>query len=213
MPCSTRLRATSAPTSFRVASAPASGEDSLIARYFKPIATDPGAFHLDDDAAALKALGGIELTQDNVSRALRSLRLPGRFQRVPGEVEWIFDVAHNVPAAQGLAENLRQLPRERTIGVCGILGDKDIQGIAAALASEIDEWILVALEGARAVSTEELARHLPPGAKILGTAANVTAGCRVARNAAASGARILVFGSFLTVGPALEYLGPEFVRL
>jgi thiamine-monophosphate kinase len=40
-----------------VASAPASGEDSLIARYFKPIATDPGAFNLDDDAAALKTDG------------------------------------------------------------------------------------------------------------------------------------------------------------
>jgi thiamine-monophosphate kinase len=36
---------------------PASGEDSLIARYFKPLATDPGAFALDDDAAALKATG------------------------------------------------------------------------------------------------------------------------------------------------------------
>jgi thiamine-monophosphate kinase len=34
---------------------PASGEDSLIARYFKPLATDPGAFHLGDDAAVLKA--------------------------------------------------------------------------------------------------------------------------------------------------------------
>src|SRR5882672_8346250 len=33
----------------------ASAEDSLIARYFRPLATDPGAFQLDDDAAALKA--------------------------------------------------------------------------------------------------------------------------------------------------------------
>ena len=32
-----------------------SGEDSLIARYFRPIATDPGAFGLTDDAAVLKA--------------------------------------------------------------------------------------------------------------------------------------------------------------
>ena len=36
---------------------PASGEDALIARYFKPLATDPGAFGLGDDAAILKALG------------------------------------------------------------------------------------------------------------------------------------------------------------
>jgi thiamine-monophosphate kinase len=32
-----------------------SGEDSLIARYFRPLATDPGAFDLTDDAAMLKA--------------------------------------------------------------------------------------------------------------------------------------------------------------
>jgi len=34
-----------------------SGEDSLIARYFKPLATDPGAFGLTDDAAIIKADG------------------------------------------------------------------------------------------------------------------------------------------------------------
>ena len=36
---------------------PASAEDSLIARYFQPLATDPGAFGLGDDAAILKSLG------------------------------------------------------------------------------------------------------------------------------------------------------------
>ena len=35
----------------------ASGEDALIARYFRPLATDPGAFDLGDDAAILKATG------------------------------------------------------------------------------------------------------------------------------------------------------------
>ncbi|HRO01919.1 MAG TPA: thiamine-phosphate kinase, partial [Nitrobacter sp.] len=34
-----------------------SGEDDLIARYFKPIATDPGALGLTDDAAVLKGSG------------------------------------------------------------------------------------------------------------------------------------------------------------
>jgi thiamine-monophosphate kinase len=35
----------------------ASGEDSLISRYFRPLATAPGAFGLMDDAALLKASG------------------------------------------------------------------------------------------------------------------------------------------------------------
>src|SRR5882757_4129612 len=45
----------------------ASGEDSLIARYFRPLATDPGAFNLDDDAAALTASGDdIVVTTDAI---------------------------------------------------------------------------------------------------------------------------------------------------
>src|SRR3981189_728944 len=44
-----------------------SGEDALIARYFRPIATDPGAFDLGDDAAILKAAGGdIVVTTDAI---------------------------------------------------------------------------------------------------------------------------------------------------
>ena len=44
-----------------------SGEDDLIARYFKPLATDPGALGLVDDAAILKAHGeDIVVTTDAV---------------------------------------------------------------------------------------------------------------------------------------------------
>jgi thiamine-monophosphate kinase len=57
-----------------VASAPTSGEDSLIARYFKPIATDPGAFGLDDDAAILKARGeDIVVTTDAIVEGVHFL--------------------------------------------------------------------------------------------------------------------------------------------
>jgi thiamine-monophosphate kinase len=53
---------------------PASGEDSLIARYFRPIATDPGAFCLDDDAAALQPNGDeIVVTTDAVVEGVHFL--------------------------------------------------------------------------------------------------------------------------------------------
>src|SRR5450755_1779353 len=55
-------------------SKPASGEDSLIARYFKPLATDPGAFALADDAAVLKALGeDIVVTTDAIVEGVHFL--------------------------------------------------------------------------------------------------------------------------------------------
>jgi dihydrofolate synthase/folylpolyglutamate synthase len=179
-----------------------------------PLPSLTGVHQLGNAATALAASKsfGVELEHANVSEALRSVKLAGRFQKVPreagrGDVEWILDVAHNVPAAQGLAANLAALPRVRTIAVCGILGDKDIEGITAVLAGQIDAWIPVALEGARAVSPADLERRLPQGAAILGHAPDVASGCRIARDAASPGDRILVFGSFLTVGPALDFLG------
>src|SRR5215831_2651486 len=38
-----------------------SGEDRIIARYFRPLATHPGAFRLTDDAAALTPSPGNDL--------------------------------------------------------------------------------------------------------------------------------------------------------
>jgi len=51
-----------------------SGEDALIARYFKPLATDPGAFGLMDDAAALDARGeDVVVTTDAVVEGVHYL--------------------------------------------------------------------------------------------------------------------------------------------
>jgi thiamine-monophosphate kinase len=53
---------------------PASGEDSLIARYFKPLATDAGAFRLGDDAAILKAHGDdVVVTTDAIVEGVHFL--------------------------------------------------------------------------------------------------------------------------------------------
>src|SRR5271154_6949846 len=78
---SIRSRVSSAPANSRgpvaemtAPGAPASGEDSLIARYFKPLATDPGAFGLTDDAAILKALGqDIVVTTDAIVEGVHFL--------------------------------------------------------------------------------------------------------------------------------------------
>jgi thiamine-monophosphate kinase len=51
-----------------------SAEDSLISRYFRPIATDPGAFNLADDAAVLQASGDdIVVTTDAIVEGVHFL--------------------------------------------------------------------------------------------------------------------------------------------
>jgi dihydrofolate synthase/folylpolyglutamate synthase len=170
-----------------------------------------GPLQIVNAATALAALvsGGFGITLDSatVGAALRGVRLPGRFQIVPGDVEWILDVAHNVPAAEVLGKLLRKMPPRRTIAVCGILADKDVSGIAATLADDVDLWIPVTLAGPRALSRDELVTRLPAGAAIDDHSGDVASACRRARALANPGDRVVVIGSFLTVGPALEFLG------
>jgi dihydrofolate synthase / folylpolyglutamate synthase len=159
--------------------------------------------------AALEWLdAGIRLDEKSIAQALRAVALPGRFQLVPGRPEWILDVAHNAAAASVLAEELRARPiRGRTLAVAGILRDKDAGGIARELAGCIDRWILCTLPGPRGLSAEELASRLGDIASNAALEGSLERACIRARREAGPEDRILVFGSFLTVGPALEWLG------
>lgn len=166
--------------------------------------------------AALPAQGSRAgaLDRRRVNTALGSVQLAGRFEIVPGAVEWILDIAHNEPAARVLAANLAERgPRSgpaggrgRTLAVAGVLADKDAAGIAAALAPQVDHWILCALPGPRGESAATLAgrMQIPPARLTL--ADSVAEGCSRARDLARPGDRVVVFGSFHTVGPAREWL-------
>jgi len=174
-----------------------------------------GEQQLDNASAVLCALeclsSQFSVKRDAIESGLRNVSLPGRFQvvrRSEPAVEWIFDVAHNPAAAQALAGQLASRPTSgQTIAVCGILGDKDIENIATTLRDSFDAWIIVGLASARSVPIDGLALRLAnSGARIAKTAATVAEGCEVAQTMAHAGDRIVVFGSFLTVGPALEWL-------
>jgi dihydrofolate synthase/folylpolyglutamate synthase len=169
----------------------------------------PGLRQFANAAAAIAALHGlgVSLQPRAISDALRSLELPGRFQIVPGPVEWILDVAHNQPAAQVLAQNLRERPcAGRTLLVAGILGDKDVGAIAAALEPVTDEWILCGIDAPRGLTAEQLAARAPQFASAL-QQPDVAAGMRAAAMRAQPGDRIVVGGSVLTVAPAMQRLG------
>ncbi len=178
-----------------------------------PLPVLVGANQLGDAAVALAMLEAAEpaiLVPDEAVRAgLRAVRLPGRFQIVAGDPEWILDVAHNEDAALALSASLARRPcRGQTLAVCGILGDKDIEAIVGALRARISRWIAVGLEGPRALAPAELAwRVEKAGGASVEPAVDVAAGMRMARAEAKPGDRVLAFGSFLTVGPALRWLG------
>jgi dihydrofolate synthase / folylpolyglutamate synthase len=158
-------------------------------------------------------LPALELNERTVTEALRGVRLAGRFQLAQvAAVEWILDIAHNEPAAVIFARHVRERPMPspgtgKTFAVVGILGDKDANAVASALEPLVDHWILCGLPGPRGTSAEQLSERLRLPAAATTLAASVEAGCDTARATAKPGDRVLVFGSVVTVGLALQRLG------
>jgi dihydrofolate synthase / folylpolyglutamate synthase len=173
----------------------------------------PGPIQYANAASALMALqllyGEVACEPARVAQALRSVQLPGRFQIVPGEVEWILDVAHNEPAARVLAQGLRaRRARGRTFAVAGILADKDAGAIARVLDGLIDQWVLASVhDEPRALSADALAARVAPLRAAPLLEGSVEAACERVRSLARAGDRVVVLGSFHVVGPALSWLG------
>jgi dihydrofolate synthase/folylpolyglutamate synthase len=172
-----------------------------------------GAIQYRNAASALTALQLLALPRAcdaaRLAQGLRAMVLPGRFQIVPGEVEWILDVAHNDAAARQLAAALAaRACKGRTIAVAGILADKDAAAIVSALDPLMDHWVLAGIDTEpRGVTARALQSRLPPLRGTVELSANVVEACARARAQARSGDRVVVFGSFHMVGPALAWLG------
>jgi len=167
-------------------------------------------------AAAIAALEEIDarlpIPAAAVARGLQEVRLTGRFQVIapatPTAPVWILDVAHNPAAARVLARNLRQhTGAMRTLAVCGILSDKDALNVVAELRDCIDAWWCVPIDGERARSGASLAGLIGSQVAVPVEAADsIAAGCAAALIHAGPRDRIVVFGSFHVVGPALDWL-------
>ncbi|HEY6643579.1 bifunctional tetrahydrofolate synthase/dihydrofolate synthase [Povalibacter sp.] len=177
-----------------------------------------GDIQFDNAAAVLTVLEALadrlSVSKQAIERGLQTVQIAGRFQRIRRRNEWILDVAHNPAAARVLATQLQALPASgRTIGVCGILGDKDIEGICGALHSSIDAWIVAGLSGDRSIGPAKLAGRLRNcGANVIAAHDDVVSACVEADAAAGPNDRVVVFGSFLTVGAASAWLAVDTAR-
>ena len=144
-----------------------------------------------------------------VRNGLAMVELPGRFQIVPGQPTLVLDVAHNPQAVAALANNLDQMGYfPETHAVFGAMRDKDLAGLLAHIAPLVDHWHLTDLPVARAASAAELADAVTraSGRRVITTQlhANPQAALRAAAAAADPADRIVIFGSFYSVGGVLK---------
>jgi dihydrofolate synthase/folylpolyglutamate synthase len=162
--------------------------------------------------AALESLRDrLPVSQQAVRQGFAVVELPGRFQVLPGQPAIVLDVAHNPHAAAHLAANLDNMGfSPYTWAVFGVMRDKDVDAMIAALKGRVDHWLLAALPGARAADPEWIAGRLREAGVAEGTT-EASIGCFAspsealvaARERAGPNDRIVVFGSFLTVADVL----------
>jgi dihydrofolate synthase/folylpolyglutamate synthase len=162
--------------------------------------------------AALEALHPrLPVTAQAVRNGLAMVELPGRFQMIPGQPALVLDVAHNPHAAAVLFQNLDAMGFfPRTHLVFGAMADKDIGAILARMAPLADAWYFCDLPTTRASSAQQLAGlwAQTPGQLPQSVASThpdpVQALCAAIAQANPAD-RIVVFGSFLTVGGVLQH--------
>lgn len=183
------------------------------ARDALPVVSFGGAVQLANMAACVALVDALQakvpVPADAVHTGLARAGLRGRTERhVRDGVEWIFDVAHNPSAARVLRDALDGRSASRTLAVFAAMEDKDLDGVLEPLAAAVDRWHVSRPESERGAPIESVVRALRAlGASEPVVHADVPAACAAAAAEARPGERVVVFGSFYTVGPALEALG------
>jgi dihydrofolate synthase/folylpolyglutamate synthase len=176
-----------------------------------------GANQLINASGVLAALEALRTRLPVPAQAVRNglalIDLPGRFQVVPGQPTLVLDVAHNPQSVATLAVNLDQMGFfPRTHAVFGAMRDKDLRPMLARMEPLVDAWHFCDLETPRALPAAEMAslwddvRVQARGAREIAVALHPgpAPALEAALAAADPADRIVVFGSFYTVGGVLK---------
>ena len=172
-----------------------------------------GANQLVNASGALAALAALRerlpVTAQAVRSGLSTVELPGRFQIVPGQPSLVLDVAHNPHSVAALAANLDAMGFfPTTHAVFGVMADKDLALMFERVNPIIDRWYFTDLPTARAQTGAALEAQWRSLNKRADTRATCFADPVLALQAAVDAAdpadRIVVFGSFYTVGGVLK---------
>ncbi len=167
--------------------------------------------------AALTALRDrLPVTAQAVRNGLAMVELPGRFQIIPGQPTLVLDVAHNPHSVAALSENLDAMGfYPCTHAVFGAMADKDLGPMLVRIGPLIDKWYFTDLPTPRASAGSDLktrwqAANTRPDASGQAFGSPEQA-LQAAVEAADPADRIVVFGSFYTVGGILKGGVPRLV--
>ena len=152
---------------------------------------------------------GTAITDAAIVEGLAAVRWPGRFEVVRRRPEVVVDGAHNVPAIEWIVRDaIRYVPdRGRRHLVFGILADKEVGPICAALLPHFSDVLLVQPDSPRALPVGDLARRVGQMGVSAECAETVSEGLQVACRRLSCDDMLLVTGSLAVVRDARAALG------
>lgn len=185
-----------------------------------------GANQLLNAAGVLAALSALRERLPVTAQAVRSglafVELPGRFQIIPGQPTLVLDVAHNPHSMAALTANLDAMGYfPCTHMVFGAMADKDVAPMLRQISPLVDHWYFTDLPTPRAASAQALqnqfnalfadtaTRPARPNGGRIACFAQPMAALQAAIDAADPADRIIVCGSFYTVGGVLQHGTPR----
>jgi dihydrofolate synthase/folylpolyglutamate synthase len=177
------------------------------ARRYAGLRPLPGSHQVENLLVALRLLeaahrAGLPVDFDAIARGINRTRWPGRLQWVPGRPRLLLDGAHNPAGARALAAYLERL--EPVVLVFGVMRDKDIAGMAAALFPLAREVVLTRPAVRRAASPAEIARRVGRAARRAHRRRDPKLALRLARRLAGPSGTVVVAGSLYLVGAVIE---------
>ena len=177
-----------------------------------------GAYQAENLALAIAAVesflggGSTPISDDLLRIAVADASSPGRLQVISREPLTVIDAAHNPHGAQALASAIRDFfDAPQTVGVVGVLGDKDAAGLLGELSKSFDHLIVTKSSSPRALDENELATIAQEffDNEAISISPNLNEAYQLAKDMVPDDGAIVVTGSVSMAGDMLKMIREE----
>ncbi len=165
-------------------------------------------------AAALLARHHFDISDDAIRSGIAKTRLEGRLQILQENPQILLDVAHNIESIRELAEFLSQnTVAGKSIALMAALSEKPIELMIESVKDRFDEWHLCGIHDERGITARQLHRRVQPALSDktdIKLHFDARSGMESIFSTIDAADRVVVFGSFLTVGEVMQWYRGEF---
>ncbi|MDR0890504.1 MAG: bifunctional folylpolyglutamate synthase/dihydrofolate synthase [Oscillospiraceae bacterium] len=165
-----------------------------------------GAYQLKNAATVLAAVDalrtkGWQITERHLRQGLGAVRWQGRFELLRLDPLFFVDGGHNPQGIAALSQNLREYLRGKSItALTGVMADKDFDAMYRTIAPQIDRFVAVAPDIARALPAAALAGMLAQFGKPVTACGSVAQSVEEALAQTPQDGAVVAFGSLYMVG-------------